>query len=57
MGIIYFIFFRIMTANKKGRNQEPMTMKGSAVVAKELILLVEKIAFLANAALIKQMML
>ena len=57
MGIIYFIFFRITTANKKGRNQEPMTMKGSAVVAKELILLVEKIAFLANAALIKQMML
>ena len=36
------------TANKKGRNQVPMTMIRSAVVAKELILLVEKIAFPAK---------
>ena len=36
------------TANKKGRNQVPMTMIRSVVVAKELILLVEKIAFPAK---------
>ena len=46
--LVVLVVGTITTANKKGRNQEPMTMKGSAVVAKELILLVEEIAFLAK---------
>ena len=46
--LVVLVVGTITTANKKGRNQEPMTMIGSAVVVKESILLVEKIAFPAK---------